>query len=325
MYGLAAVLAWWTTQSLRAALNESYPQAGEFGQWLKQVARSISGDSQRKLDLEKGHHPTWGLPLVWRTRLGFYVAQPGFADNKTSWTGQSSDKKLTLHFTQMLELVDPKTQAQGLLPNLIHSLDATHLLMTVEQAASEGITRLGTIHDCLLCHPNEAEKVREIVRDTFAKLYAPDSESGYPHPQVLVDWYEWMGLLAEVARVERVTLFKGALKRPGGRSEKRLNEGERDLLAKVRALDEGRQRMIQALLDYRRDREMANQWEKKRWELQEAWKEKGNAEEEAARWVLDRLERQPARFQHPQSDIRKLLDFGGLAIGQVRQSPYFFN
>ena len=58
-------------------------------------------------------------------------------------------------------------QKSGAAPNIIHSLDAAHLTMTV-CAADFTVT---TIHDSFGCLPNQLEDLKHIVREQFVRLY----------------------------------------------------------------------------------------------------------------------------------------------------------
>jgi DNA-directed RNA polymerase len=64
--------------------------------------------------------------------------------------------------------------ANGLSPNVIHSLDASHMAFTTVDAFANGVTNLGGIHDCFATTPAEMRQVRDSVRNTFANLYSED-------------------------------------------------------------------------------------------------------------------------------------------------------
>lgn len=60
---------------------------------------------------------------------------------------------------------------QAIAPNFVHSMDASHLLLTVGAAADEGITDIATVHDSFGCLPAHAERFNEIIREQFIKMY----------------------------------------------------------------------------------------------------------------------------------------------------------
>jgi DNA-directed RNA polymerase len=60
--------------------------------------------------------------------------------------------------------------------NFVHSMDAAHLIRTVNSCVSEGITDILTVHDCFYFLAPQATRGREIVCKELGDLY------GYNHP-----------------------------------------------------------------------------------------------------------------------------------------------
>ncbi len=56
-------------------------------------------------------------------------------------------------------------------PNLVHALDAAHLMLTVNAANKEGIKSLATVHDCFGCLAVDASRFRQIIREQFVWIY----------------------------------------------------------------------------------------------------------------------------------------------------------
>jgi DNA-directed RNA polymerase len=59
-------------------------------------------------------------------------------------------------------------------PNFIHSLDASHLIFSVNRAVAEGITQLTTVHDAFGTTPARTARLAVILREEFARLYSAD-------------------------------------------------------------------------------------------------------------------------------------------------------
>lgn len=70
--------------------------------------------------------------------------------------------------------LNPTRMANGLSPNVIHSLDASHMAFATVDAFANGVTNLGGIHDCFATTPAEMRQVRDSVRNTFASIYSED-------------------------------------------------------------------------------------------------------------------------------------------------------
>jgi len=203
---------------LRHALDEKYSVVGRFSGWLGDSARACAGTANS------------GLPILWLTPLGFPVIQNKFTFDKTTVTARIGSQPVKLNVQRLTEEVDSYKQRAALLPNLIHSLDATHLMMTLLVANERGVRDIGSIHDCLLCHPNQAETLAQTVREAFAYLYALDDKTGLPKP--LTDWREWMKQVVELRTLPRRGEALTALQYPDGQCEKDLKHeaesGNRD-------------------------------------------------------------------------------------------------
>jgi len=62
-------------------------------------------------------------------------------------------------------------QANTISPNLIHSMDAAHLALTVARARAEGISAFLMIHDDFATHAANIGRLGEILREEFVKMY----------------------------------------------------------------------------------------------------------------------------------------------------------
>ncbi|MGM5019253.1 DNA-directed RNA polymerase [Tardiphaga sp. 367_B4_N1_1] len=62
--------------------------------------------------------------------------------------------------------------AAGIAANFTHSMDASHLLLSVGVAADEGITDIATVHDSFGCLACDAPRFLHIIRETLMRMYA---------------------------------------------------------------------------------------------------------------------------------------------------------
>lgn len=237
---LAAYAALVLVEHLHAVLDADYPAVKAFSDWLRKTAEVCSG-----------------LPLLWLSPLGFPVCQDKFRLRGTSATARVGAKTVRLDVRRLDEAVDPGKQRDALLPNLVHSLDATHLALTLLDAQARGVTDLGSIHDCLLCHPNDAAELGRVVRSTFVHLYQP-GRLDLPDP--LIRWRDWMALLVELKAVPRRGEVLAALTYPGEQAERDLDHDARrgdrdaaralDVLAAIRRRDPPERFLVRLLLEY---------------------------------------------------------------------------
>lgn len=106
-----------------------------------------------------------GLPVV----ATYYRSEP---DKEVEATfGGSRIYIGTRRSTKEIAWANTETAAA---PNFIHSLDASHLILSVGRAASSGIIQMCAVHDAFGTTPRRTGKLVRILRDEFARLYASD-------------------------------------------------------------------------------------------------------------------------------------------------------
>lgn len=67
--------------------------------------------------------------------------------------------------------IDTRKQASGIAPNFIHSLDATHMRMTINNAFDKGVRNFGMIHDSFGTTASHAMVMFNAVRETMVEMY----------------------------------------------------------------------------------------------------------------------------------------------------------
>lgn len=109
--------------------------------------------------------------LNWVTPLGFQVSQSYM---------KTKEKRIKTFFgtavyrpslKENTDKVDNSRHINGIAPNFIHSLDATHLMMCVNRMKSNSFS---LIHDSFGVHARDTEEFHNIIREEFVKLYRVD-------------------------------------------------------------------------------------------------------------------------------------------------------
>ena len=304
LQSVAAYVSLTLVERLRKALTASYPSVDKFSAWLEGKAMAAAG-----------------LPLVWMTPLGFPVCQNKFEMTKGSITAHLAGKPERLDLRRLDMRVSPKEQKNGLMPNLIHSLDATHLAMVLVAAHAAGLQGLGSIHDCLQCHPNDAAALAGIVREQFAHLYAADASGA---PALRTAWEDWIDILVWMGIPGEADNVLNAWKHPNGLIARSLETTAANdtvaaralaLLTKLRTLERPEAYLSRAVLEFVGSNYQKTEPEKP--DSSDSAKEKnpdsGSSDGDDARFALNRHS----------SDIglsQALRLEGGQAI-----SPYFFS
>lgn len=77
----------------------------------------------------------------------------------------------TVILKKMTNKLDKRKQVQAIIPNIIHSLDASHLINIINTAINLNFNKIITIHDCFGTHPNNLDKLLNLVKKEFILLY----------------------------------------------------------------------------------------------------------------------------------------------------------
>jgi DNA-directed RNA polymerase len=109
--------------------------------------------------------------VAWTTPIGLPVVQPYRKGAKK----QIMTSLQTVYITdphQMTE-VAPMKQATAFPPNYIHSLDATHMLLTAVGCNNAGVT-FASVHDSYWTHASTVELMSDQIREKFIQLHSDD-------------------------------------------------------------------------------------------------------------------------------------------------------
>jgi DNA-directed RNA polymerase, mitochondrial len=146
--------------------------AHEIQEWLKECARRISKALPEK-ELEK--NPVKSNPslttVIWTSPLGLPVCQPYRKyDNKLISTIMSG---IFLTNPNSLGPVNSRKQMTAFPPNFIHSLDASHMLMSAIASHDAGLT-FAAVHDSFWTHASDVDTMNYVLRDAFIKMHRGD-------------------------------------------------------------------------------------------------------------------------------------------------------
>jgi len=129
------------------------------------------------------------LPISWSTPSGLTITQSYLKSevHKASIrSGKSGNSPKTLVLRKVnREKPNFRKQNQAIIPNVIHSLDASHLINLINKAKFNGIKNVLSIHDCFGTHPNKMGLLKELVISEFIKLYTTEDFLSKFNKQIL--------------------------------------------------------------------------------------------------------------------------------------------
>ena len=111
-------------------------------------------------------------PISWHTPLGLEITQVKFKKRESKYieTAFGSDR-VYIRNLQDSDKISLSKQKSGLAPNFIHSLDSTHMFMSINSAKREGVEYFMTIHDSFATHASDIDKLLKALKEEFIKLH----------------------------------------------------------------------------------------------------------------------------------------------------------
>ena len=108
--------------------------------------------------------------VIWTTPLGLPVVQPYRKPKKRQV--KTALQTVFIVDPSIPAEVDPRAQATAFPPNFIHSLDATHMMMTA--LACKDRIAFASVHDSYWTHACSVDEMSILLRDTFIDLHSQD-------------------------------------------------------------------------------------------------------------------------------------------------------
>lgn len=162
------------------ALGTTVVKAVEAMNWLQTVSGLLANDKDATGN---------ALPVTWVTPAGFPVRQKypktvlkristilsgniGVIDLEDPDKHLKAGEQLSPTFpVPDGTKIDTRKQRQGIAPNFVHSMDASHLMLTVDACVDQGINAFAMIHDSYGTHAGKADILFRTVREVFVKTY----------------------------------------------------------------------------------------------------------------------------------------------------------
>ncbi|MCO7225276.1 DNA-directed RNA polymerase [Pleionea sp. CnH1-48] len=111
-------------------------------------------------------------PIKWTTPLDFPVLQLYPKTELKTINTRLSGGRYQISYRKELDKINTRKMRNAISPNVVHSLDSTHLMMTVLEANKEyGLTDFCLIHDSFGVHAGDSQEFFILIRKTFIDLY----------------------------------------------------------------------------------------------------------------------------------------------------------
>lgn len=136
------------------SLSEMFSSARGIMDWLGTCAKLVAQQN---------------MAMSWVTPLGLPVIQPYRKIHMH--TVQTVMQAITLTVHSDLLPISPMKQRSAFPPNFVHSMDATHMMMTSLKMKKLGLN-FAAVHDSYWTHPSDIPVMNECLREAFVELYS---------------------------------------------------------------------------------------------------------------------------------------------------------
>jgi DNA-directed RNA polymerase len=148
-----------------SAIAETVVSARQAMDWFRKLAQAVTAKNQ---------------PMQWTTPIGFPVQQD-YRDSEQYRVHTRLGEGVTFRPVLLREtdLLDKRKSAQGISPNVIHSLDANCLMLTVNRCKDEGVEDFAMVHDSYGVLAGHMETMYMALRQAFVDSYQHDVMSAF--------------------------------------------------------------------------------------------------------------------------------------------------
>lgn len=160
------------------SLSQVVVKAVEAMSWLQDASALLASD----VDMNGNHIPTfWITPAGFPVRQKYLKLQMTQVDCvllkgiriKTPDGDEETAQRIapSVGIVSKDNEISTRKQRQGIAPNFVHSMDASHMMLTVLKGVEQGLTGFACIHDSYGTHAGNADKLFHIVREVFVDTY----------------------------------------------------------------------------------------------------------------------------------------------------------
>lgn len=147
----------WLAKVTLESIGEKCVAASRIMGWLRAAARQIVLKDRSK-------------PLEWLTPLGFPVLQPYWNQHRMRIKTSVSPWDLIIEVPNEDDDQHLGRNVNGIAPNWVHSIDASHMMLTALRCRVDGID-FAAVHDSFWTHAGSAAHLSDALRSEFVALH----------------------------------------------------------------------------------------------------------------------------------------------------------
>jgi DNA-directed RNA polymerase len=147
--------AMYLAKLLVECIPEVAVEAGRIMEWLREVAGIIAKQNRG---------------MMWITPVGFVVLHENRKPKEARLA--TADRTILVYHQDDKQKVDVRKQVDGIVAHLVHSMDAAHMMRTINRLYAEGIRHFAMVHDSYGVHAYDVDLLNRILREEFVRIYS---------------------------------------------------------------------------------------------------------------------------------------------------------
>ncbi|TAQ91654.1 hypothetical protein B7494_g48 [Chlorociboria aeruginascens] len=185
----AGILASYIATKIFSALSDMFRGAHDIQYWLgecaNRICQSLTPEQIDRLEVYNATYRGTGKKfknasedpiqfqssVIWTTPLNMPVVQPYRASKTKAVT--TNLQHISISEPHTSDPVSKRKQLQGFPPNFIHSLDATHMLLSALECDKRGLS-FAAVHDSFWTHASDIDTMNDVLRDSFIRIHSED-------------------------------------------------------------------------------------------------------------------------------------------------------
>ncbi|KAG8792901.1 DNA-directed RNA polymerase, partial [Serendipita sp. 399] len=131
---------------------------------IKRLPPKVKGRAVQQWQADVKHGQDQMTTVIWTTLLGLPVVQPYRKAGRKQILTQL--QTVFISDPNLPQAVNTSKQVSAFPPNFVHSLDATHMMLTALQCDRQGLT-FAAVHDSYWTHASSVDEMSIAIRDAF--------------------------------------------------------------------------------------------------------------------------------------------------------------
>src|SRR5437867_8420400 len=130
-------------------------EAGRIMEWLREVAGIIAKQNRG---------------MMWITPADFVVLHENRKPKEVRLA--TADRMILVYYYDDKQKIDVRKQVDGIVAHLVHSMDAAHMMRTINRLHAEGIRHFAMVHDSYGVHACDVDLLNRVLREEFVRIYS---------------------------------------------------------------------------------------------------------------------------------------------------------